>query len=141
MSWQQNSELGILSRVSVNGQYGKMLLFTNRNSFQAGAGVLLNSETTYENTTSENMEALFLLKYEYFSFDDPKLSIGAHYYLFPSLTVSGRMRQDFETELKWKIISDFTISFRVYYNADSNPLSENASNEDWGVITSLGYTF
>ena len=87
------------------------------------------------------MEGLLKVSYEFFSFDDPKLTIYIHYYLYPSLTIPGRVRQDFNTEFKWKFISDFTISFQIYVNTDSKPITIGASNLDWGVITSLGYTF
>ena len=141
LSWQQNTQLGILSRTAVNGQYGKIFKATNNNTFQASAGLLINSETSFENETQQNLEGLIKVSYEFFSFDDPQLTVNTHYYVYPSLTIPGRVRQDFNTEIKWKIISDFTIAFQVYVNTDSKPITIGAANLDWGVITSLGYTF
>jgi hypothetical protein len=141
LSWQQNSQLGILSRTALNGQIGKILAVSNKNTFQASFGVLINSEVSYDNKTNQNVEGLLKVSYEFFSFDDPKLNIYTHYFLYPSLTISGRVRQDFNTEFKWKFISDFTISFQIYVNVDSKPITIGASSLDWGLITSLGYTF
>ncbi|MCT4623171.1 MAG: DUF481 domain-containing protein [Schleiferiaceae bacterium] len=141
LSWQQNSELGILSRASISGQYGKYVFITNVNSLTAGAGALVNQETSNENVTNQNIEALISLRYNHFSFDRPKLSVSAHYFLFPSLTINGRVRQDFDTEISWKVISDFKLSLRVYFTTDNKPVSSTASNLDWGIITSIGYTF
>jgi hypothetical protein len=141
LSWQQNSQLGILSRTAVNGQVGKIISVSNKNAFQASMGILLNSEVSYDDETNQNVEGLLKVSYEFFSFEDPKLTIYTHYYLYPSLTIPGRVRQDFNTEFKWKFISDFTVSFQIYVNTDSKPITIGASNLDWGLITSLGYTF
>lgn len=141
LSWQQNSQLGILSRTSINGQYGKLLLVSNSNSLHLSAGLVLNSEVSYDDERNENMEAVAQITYDFYSFDDPKLNIYVHYYVYPSLTIAGRVRQDFSSEIKWKFISDFTFSLQLYTNVDSNPVTLGASNLDWGIITSLGYTF
>lgn len=141
LSWQQNSQLGILSRTAINGQIGKILSVSNKNTFQTSIGLLVNSEVSYDDKTNQNVEGLLKVSYEFFSFDDPKLTIHTHYYLYPSLTIAGRVRQDFNTEFQWKFFSDFTISFQIYVNTDSKPITLGASNLDWGVVTSLGYTF
>ena len=140
VSWQQNSQLGIFSRTAINGQFGKILAASNRNTLHMSAGVLLNREVSYDDETNQNVEGLLKISYEFFSFDDPKLTIYTHYYLYPSLTIPSRVRQDLNTELKWKFFSDFTISFQIYVNTDSKPITIGASNLDWGLITSLGYT-
>jgi hypothetical protein len=38
-------------------------------------------------------------------------------------------------------VSDFTVVLTLYYSYDSQPPDENASTEDWGFTTSLGYKF
>jgi hypothetical protein len=54
LTWQQNSQLGILSRTAINGQYGKLLVVTNSNTLQLSGGLLLNSEISYEDERNEN---------------------------------------------------------------------------------------
>jgi len=141
VNWQQNSELGILSRSSIFGQYGKYLIFSGKSSFKIAAGLLLNSETSYDNVTNQNMELSIGSNFDIFSFDTPEITVSAHYIVLPSLTIKNRVRQDFSAEVKWKVIADLTFSFEAYVNTDSKPITENASNDDWGLITSIGYTF
>jgi len=141
VNWQQNSELGILSRYSVYSQYGKFLLYSSKTALKLNAGVLVNNETSFEGKSDGNIEASFSLNYDFFSYDSPKLTVSAHYILFPSLTIKNRIRQDLSTEIKWKIFSDFTFSFKVYFNADNKPITVGAAKEDWGMVTSIGYTF
>ena len=140
LSWQQNSQLGILSRTAINGQVGKVWMASNKNTFETIVGFLLNSEVSFDDEINQNIECLFKVSYDFFSFDYPKLTISSYYYFYPSLTIPGRVRQDFNTEFKWKFFSDFTISFQIYVNTDSRPITIGASNLDWGVITSLGYS-
>ncbi len=141
VNWQQNSELGILSRSSIYSQYGRFLLASSRMNLRLNAGMLLNSETSFENETKGNVEASFAVSYDFFSYNTPELTISAYYMVFPSLSINGRIRQDMSTEIKWKIVSDFTFSFKVYFNADSKPITAKAAKEDWGLVTSIGYTF
>jgi hypothetical protein len=60
---------------------------------------------------------------------------------FPSFTVKDRYRLSVDTYIQIEIISDliFTVSF--YDNYDSKPASDVATTNDWGITTSLGYSF
>jgi len=61
--------------------------------------------------------------------------------LFPSLTESGRYRTDSSVSLRREIVSDFFLDLSFYYTYDSDPPDALAETSDYGVVTSLGYSF
>jgi hypothetical protein len=76
-----------------------------------------------------------------FDFASPKTILTARAALFPSLTESGRYRTDSSISLRREIVSDFYLDLSLFHNFDSDPPDEFASTSDYGVVTSLGYSF
>jgi hypothetical protein len=60
--------------------------------------------------------------------------------LLPSLTESGRVRGEGSLRLRRELVSDLFFEILVYDSYDSRP-SEGSEKNDWGLSTSLGYTF
>ena len=60
---------------------------------------------------------------------------------YPSLTESGRIRTEADLRTRYEIIKDLYFEIDVYYSADNRPGEEAIANYDYGVVTSLGYTF
>jgi hypothetical protein len=61
--------------------------------------------------------------------------------VFPSFTVKNRYRVSVDAYVMLEIISDLTFTVSFYDNFDSKPASDAAATNDWGVTTSIGYTF
>ena len=59
----------------------------------------------------------------------------------PSLTQSDRVRADFNLDFKWEVVQDFFFGMELYTSFDSKPASVNASDIDYGVISSVGYSY
>jgi len=79
--------------------------------------------------------------YNLYIFSSPKIFINIKSATYPSLTVKGRLRSNFDGSIKWEIFSDFTFNITYWGNYDSHPIDENALNYDWGLTTGIGYTF
>ena len=52
-----------------------------------------------------------------------------------------RHRVEARGSLTQKIASNFNISISPYYSYDSRTPLEGVENEDWGFISSVGWTF
>lgn len=140
--FQQNDELGLKLRSYAIAGAGRRVFQTNHNSLSATLGVSVSEESATGASGSQgNVEGVFQLEYEVFSFDDPELDINATSTLFPSFTTSGRVRSDTRIKLRWKFMKDFTWDLTFYSNTDSEPLNGAAATSDYGLISGVGFTF
>lgn len=139
--WEQNTELGIDSRIITTLSVGYSLIENNINVFSAEIGGSGNNETTTEGSNSYNMEGLLRLKYDLFIFANPKIFINIISETFPSFTVDGRIRSNLDSKITWEIFNDFTLSMSYWFNSDSKPANDTALHFDWGTTTSIGYKF
>ena len=141
LRWEQNTELGIESRVITTLSVGYSLIENSFNVFSVEVGGSGNNETTTEGSSSNNIEGLLRLKYDLFIFANPKIFINILSETFPSFTVDGRIRSNLDTKITWEVFNDFTLSIAYWFNSDSKPADANALNFDWGTTTSIGYKF
>jgi sRNA-binding regulator protein Hfq len=140
--YQQNTELDLNSRVQAGLGGGYDLVRNNSQRLYGLAGLLANRESTIDSSlVSHNLEALFSLQYRWFKYSQPKIDISSGFNLYPSLSTSGRVRFEYDLNAKIEIFKDVFFSVNLYENFDNNPATSSASNNDWGIITSLGYTF
>lgn len=141
-SWQENTELDLYYRVQIGLGGGYDLVRSNSQRLYPLAGILANQERTIDSSlVSKNLELLISMQYKWFRYSQPKIDISSGFNLFPSLTTGGRIRFEFDLSAKIEVVKDVFFSLTLYENFDNNPSSDNASKNDWGVITSLGYSF
>lgn len=139
---QQNTELGMNMRLSLGGGFSKAWIKSNSQRLSTSLGVLVNrEETTAEKDVTVNTEGIIQLEYRAFRYRDPEMDMRVTYDLLPSFTVDGRYRSDLEANISFEIFSDFFLGLNFYYNQDTKPANETSENNDWGVVTSIGYTF
>ncbi len=139
---QQNSELGLELRLSLGGGVGRNFIQTNDALFQLSGGALINREWA-SNSTSEsyNLESLAGLRLEKFRYDSPQLNLTTTLDVYPSLSDFGRVRLEFNNQLKWEIFKDFFWSLTLYDSYDNKPPDQDAALNDWGMTVSLGWTY
>ena len=141
LRWERNTELGIDSRVISNLSIGYNPIENKANVFSVEIGGSGNNELTTEGSSSNNIEGLLRLKYDLFIFASPKIFINILSETFPSFTLDGRVRSNFDSKISWEIFNDFTFSLSYWFNSDSKPANPDALNFDWGTTTSIGYKF
>jgi hypothetical protein len=140
--WQQNTELDLDFRALIELGAGYDLVRTNSQRFYVIAGVLGNRERTIEEAIeSTNLELFAGGQYKWYRYRQPKVDITSGLGIYPSMTTWGRVRMEFNLSANIEIIKDVLFGLTVYENFDNNPASSNESKNDWGVITSLGYSF
>ncbi|MNL46068.1 hypothetical protein D3C87_1687520 [compost metagenome] len=76
-----------------------------------------------------------------FYYSSPKINIDAALVNFAGLSELGRFRVEANINAKVEIFTDFFIGITFYDNYDNRPLAGATSNNDFGIVTSLSYSF
>jgi Protein of unknown function, DUF481 len=138
---QKNDELGLNARVSLATGLGADLIQTNHNQMVATAGLSGNREWSDNADGGYNLEAFFSLEHSVFRYDYPKTDITAQATVYPSLTTWGRLRSEIDLRASREIIKDLTIVLTFYDSYDNDPVDPSAQKNDYGLVSSLGWTF
>ncbi|MEN8155363.1 MAG: DUF481 domain-containing protein [Bacteroidota bacterium] len=136
---EENSELDLDLRTSIEFGGGNSLIYSNRMRLDAGAGLLANREWSMD-LTANNLETVFVGEYSIYIYDAPEVSFNFHINVLPSLSDPGRVRNEIDSSLKWEVFTDFFLKWSFYYSYDSRPLSVDAEKNDW-AITMLGIEY
>jgi putative salt-induced outer membrane protein YdiY len=140
-SVERNDELGIDLRSLTGAGYGRFLRQSGRSLWSATGGLaLVNEQRAGDEDVENNVEALLQTQFEYFTYDTPKTSLLTSLTIFPSVTDSGRIRGNLEFALRRELIADLFVELSYYQSYDSRP-PEAGEKSDYGIVTSLGYTF
>jgi len=138
---ERNDELGIDLRTLGGAGYGRFLVQTGRTLWSVTGGIaVVNEQLAGDEDAETSVEALLNTDFEFFTYDTPKTTLTTSLTLFPSLTESGRVRGQLDFALRRELIEDLFVEISVYDSYDSEPPEEGARN-DYGIVTSLGYTF
>jgi len=143
LAFTRSSELGIDLRAELGWVFGRSFLQTNRSKLSASAGLTVSRETPIGEEPSDYfLSAVIGGRYQFFLYNYPKTDISVDLDVLPGITDWPRMRVNFNGSLKREIITDFTVNLSIFDSYDSNPPGgEEASNHDFGVILSVGWTF
>jgi hypothetical protein len=138
---EQNRELGFDLRSSVVGGWAYMLARDARNELLGGAGFALNREKPVEGESTTNAELMGGFDWANFAYDFPNtdIQVGAFGYL--GLNQWGRFRLEANASLRREVFADFYVGVKAYESYDSQPATEGAQENDWGVSLTLGYSF
>ena len=134
----QNDEQKIKLRATTSGGIGNYIVSNNKIYFGVAAGLAWNNER-YTETTDEDrnsLEALGGVELNLFNFGD--LSLLTNLLVYPSITEKGRVRADYNIDLKYDLPLDFFISLGFTYNFDNQPVTD-ASKSDYVFQTTVGW--
>jgi putative salt-induced outer membrane protein YdiY len=137
---QQNDELGLDLRSYVGGGVGRNVIQTNRWLLALLGGVTVNRENQSDEGNQDSVEGFVGFDLDLFRYNTPKRDVNMTYQLIPSITESGRVRQQFDTSVKFEIVEDFFLDLSFYATRDNQSPEGAASDTDYGIITSLGYS-
>jgi hypothetical protein len=138
---EKNDELGLDLRALLGVGYGWVPVRSNRDWFSYAIGLDVNREIPNEGERETNLEAVGMLIYEYYKYSSPERKFGVRLLVFPSLTDFGRWRANFTTDFRLEFIDDLFWVLDFYATYDSQPISTNASNSDYGITSSIAYKF
>ncbi|GMR17051.1 MAG: DUF481 domain-containing protein [Gammaproteobacteria bacterium] len=142
LSFDRNDELGINLRTSLGGGGGRILTQSNHSLFILQGGMKVTRENLIgEPEDKDSLESYAQMTWEWYRYDTPELDWSTNLEIIPSVTEWGRVRAEFDAKLKWEIIGDLYWQLEYYNSYDSEPQSAGASNNDYGIITSVAYDF
>jgi len=139
--FESNDELGLDLRSLVGSSFGRYLVQTGQQEWGVYAGLAYNHEDYAGTGTQDSVEALLGTQYDFFRYDSPEASLDAMLNVYPSLTQSGRIRAEGQVRSRYEIVKDLFFEVSLYGSYDSDPGAQADSNSDYGLTTSLGYTF
>lgn len=141
-SLERNEETGIEARFTLGGGVGWYFYQSSRAEFSGLLGlVALDEWATGINDSQQSLEALAGGSWRIFKFNAPKVSLNSTLQLFHSLTESDRNRTKLNFSLRQEIVSDLFIDVSLYHSYDTNPPDPAAEKDDFGLTTSVGYSF
>ena len=76
-----------------------------------------------------------------FRYDYPKTDVTSDVTVYPSLTTSGRIRTEIDISASREVVKDLTVVLTFYHSYDNKPLDPTAQQTDYGLVTSIGWTF
>jgi len=142
MEGSSNSELGYDFRLLGGVSIINYLVQDYHNNFYVSVGTNGNREWTDSDTDPTNsLEGLLGFNYHYFKYTDPEINITTYLNTYPSFTTSGKWRVNYYIDAKVEIISNFQIGINFYYSFDNKPVNVDASKTDYGITTTLSYSF
>jgi hypothetical protein len=141
-SVERNDELGLARRFLGVLETGVTPIKGNRNTLLLSGGIAVNSELAAdESEVSTSMEWSLTASYSLFDYDTPETTIDLKIDAYPGITEKGRYRIDFDARLRREIIKDFFFDLTYYLNFDSDAVSGEGEKKDYGIATSIGYSY
>ncbi len=137
----RNTQLGLDLRETVGVGAGRFLFRSNQSWLVVLAGFTANHEIPVQGDDTNSAEAQVGGRYSYFMYDFPKLTVGADLTVYPSLTISGRVRLEAALSVKREIVSDFYLAISVFDSFDSRDPTTLTAKNDWGPTISIGWQF
>ena len=143
----RNDELGVDLRTSMGGGGGRILTQSNHSRLLLESGLMFSRENLAADEDGSNspdrntIEAFIAMDWDLFRFDSPELDLSTSLEIIPNLTDTGRVRGEFDISLRWEIIHDLFWQITLYDSYDSDPVVDGAEKNDYGISTSLGYSF
>lgn len=139
-NWESNDELGIQSRVSAGGAFGRYLVQTNTKQFSMTAGIVgTRASFTGSDESTTQAEGRFQVRYLSRHLD-PDASFSFTTNIFPLLDDFSQYRAETDISFKREFVKDLFFEVLLYHSYVSDPPT-GAESGDYGITTSLGYSF
>ena len=139
---ESNAELSLDARGTVGAGIGSFFIETNRFRFATWAGAGYIRERYVDQSAGNAGAGIVELLFEFFTEAERDTDISASFYTLPVFTQAGRVRLEGNAVAKQELFKDFFFKFRIFGSYDSQPPTAGETNKsDFGVTTSLGWTF
>ena len=139
--FETNESLGLTLRSQIGAVVGPRLINSNRAQMSVGGGIVLNNEQGVDVEATQNIEALLVYRWSFFTYDRPKTNLDLSVQYYPSLSNAGRQRLQLDAGAKREFWKDLFLALTVYNTFDSRPPNPAADTNDVGIVMSLGWTY
>lgn len=138
--FESNDAQGVDARYTAGGGQGRFFVQTNTNQLSLLAGLVGTRESlTGGEPSSTNAEGVFSVNYLHRS-NEPSTDINFKANIYPLLEDLKSFRSDSNLSMRHEFIDDLFFDLSIYYTFLSDP-PEGLEKDDYGVITSIGYSF
>ena len=150
LNFERNDELRLDLRTSVNATGGRILRQTDHSSLILEGGLMGTREELAGDpdaippivpSNEETIESFATVKWDWFRYDAPELDLSTSLQVIPNLSDTGRVRGELDVSLKWEMIEDLFWQLSYYHSYDNRSPTSGLAESDYGVVTSLGYSF
>lgn len=139
LAYLSNTEQALKYRYTPSLGVGKLLVNTSKLNFGVLGGLTYNTESFTDDSPGRNsVELLFGSSFHMFDFKDFSLKTGIKFY--PSLSEQGRLRSDFDFNLKYDLPLDFYVKLGFNFNYD-NQSASTGSDFDYVFTSGFGWKF
>ena len=108
----------------------------------AYVGIAANHESVDESGDNRaNILGVAGLDWRIYRFSIPETTLTSSLKVFPYLSDFGRVRARLDVTLQRKFTRSLSLNLSLYDDYDSRPPGLDVVNNDYGIVTSLGYTF
>jgi hypothetical protein len=139
--FERNESLGLKLRSQIGGAIGPRLVNSNRAQLAVGAGLAFNDERGVDVESTQNLEALLVLRTSFYTYDRPRTNLDVSVQYYPSLSNVGRQRLQLDAGIKREFFADLFLTFSTFQTIDTRPPNPDAEQYDGGVLISVGWTF
>jgi hypothetical protein len=139
--FERNTELDLNLRTMGGGGLGRYFVQNNHAEWLGGLGLAVLNEHYTGGETVDSVEAVLTTSFSVFRYDFPETDIGGTLSLLPSLTESGRYRAEGDLRARYEFVDDLYFELKLYGSYDSKPPLAGSEQSDYGLTTSLGYSF
>lgn len=139
---QRNDELGLDLRLIGSWSMGRAAIQTNYSLLTLVAGLAVNQEWRSGGEPSAvNLELPLSANYDLFFYSTPKTDLKTGLTIFVGLSDWGRNRVEQNLSFRREFIKDLFWELSTYVSYDSKPPESAKSSTDYGIVSSLGYSF
>lgn len=139
---EKSASQGLELRGLLGAGFGRKVLQTNRSNVALVAGAAFSREKFEDRPDYDsNAEIVAALALETFRFDSPELDLSAGLLVLPNVLTWGRYRVQANGKARIEIVRNLYWSLTIYESFDSDPPSETSRRNDFGITTSLGWSF
>ena len=127
--------------MSGGGGIGRYFRQTNHSSIALTGAILVTNEQTIsaaDDTT--DLSGLIRTQWAVFRYKSPEINFYSSLNVIPVLSDLGRVRTQLSVDLRKEFVEDLFLNLNLYYTYDNEPPT-GAASDDYGIVTSLGYSF
>ena len=139
-STERNDAQGIDQRLSLGGGLGRYQIQSNKNQFSLLAGLVATHESFIgDDPDTTNAEGKFAVNYLHRN-REPSSDIVFSTEIYPLLEDFSNYRSNSNLSIRKEMIEDLFFDLSIFYNYLTDPPA-GSENDDYGVVTSIGYSF
>jgi len=139
---ERNDELGLNRRYTFGGGMTRAFVDTNSRRISFVGGVVYTAEKELDAELSNDVaEAAIGVDLDWFRYNDPEFDVKMRAVVYESISSQQRTRGNVDVSLRWELFGDFTWGLSTYYSFNTRRNNPESSSSDYGVVTSIGWSF